>query len=160
MKRRKKNEIVLNNCKWQYLLLKYKINKINPENKWIREDQEIRRDISPVGYDLIVLSATENLVLDSGPRWPWSCDAYCIVLLQTGDHFLWNSGFDVHEGEEVMEVSVDRHNSTSYFSSVLDGGSVDVSVSSLEKLSDPGRGEIMFVDRLVLEQHYIPHLGD
>ena len=59
-----------------------------------------------------------------------------------------------------MEVSVDRHNSTSYFSSVLDGGSVDVSISSLEKLSDPGRGEIMFVDRLVLEQHCIPHLRD
>ena len=57
-------------------------------------------------------------------------------------------------------MSVDRHNLTSYFSSVIDGGSVDVSVSSLEKLSDPGHGEIMFVDRFVLEQHYIPHLGD
>ena len=57
-------------------------------------------------------------------------------------------------------MSVDRHNTTSNFSSVLDGGSVDVLVSSPEKLSDPGRGEIMFVDRLVFEQHYVLHLGD
>ena len=57
-------------------------------------------------------------------------------------------------------MSVDCHNATSDFSSVLDGGSVDVSDSLLEKLSDPGHGEIMFVDRLVLEQHYVPHLRD
>ena len=57
-------------------------------------------------------------------------------------------------------MSVDRHNGTFDFLSVLDGGSVDVSVSSPEKLSDPGRGEIMFVDRLVFEQHFVPHLRD
>ena len=56
-------------------------------------------------------------------------------------------------------MSVDRHDSTSYFLSVLYGGSVEVSVSPLEKLGDLGCGEIMFVYRLVLEQHYVPHLG-
>ena len=56
-------------------------------------------------------------------------------------------------------MSVDRHNLTSYFSSVFGGGSVEVSIPSLEKLGDLGCGEIMFVYRLVLEQHYVSHLG-
>ena len=56
-------------------------------------------------------------------------------------------------------MTVDRHDSTSYFSSVFDGGSVDVTISPPEKLSDLGCGEIMFVYWLVLEQHYVSHLG-
>ena len=59
----------------------------------------------------------------------------------------------------MMEMSVDGIDTTSNFSSVLDGGSVDVSVLSLEKLSDPGSGEIMLIDRLVFEQFDVPHLG-
>ena len=60
----------------------------------------------------------------------------------------------------MVEMSVDRHDTTFDFLSVLNGGSVDVSVPSPEKLSDPGCGEIMLVDRLVFEQHYVQHLGD
>ena len=59
----------------------------------------------------------------------------------------------------MVEMSVDHHDPTSDPSSVLNGGSVDVSIPSPEKLSYPGSGEIMLVDRLVFEQHDVSHLG-
>ena len=55
----------------------------------------------------------------------------------------------------MVEMSVDGHETSSNLSSLFDGGSVYVSLPSPEKLSDPCSREIM----LVLEQHYVPHLG-
>ena len=58
-------------------------------------------------------------------------------------------------------MSVDGHDMASDLSSVFNGGSVYVSVPSPKKLGDPCSGEILLVDRLVLEQHDVPHLkGD
>ena len=48
-------------------------------------------------------------------------------------------------------MSVDGHESTSYFSSVFNCCSVDVIVSSPEQLNDPGGGEIILVDGFVFE---------
>ena len=59
----------------------------------------------------------------------------------------------------MVEMFVDSHDKSSDLSSGLNGGSVDVSVPSPEKLGDPRSAEIMLVDRLVLEQHNVPHLG-
>ena len=56
-------------------------------------------------------------------------------------------------------MSVDGHDTSSDHSSVFNGGSVYVPVPSLEKLGYPCSGEIMLVDRLVLEQQNVPHLG-
>ena len=70
-------------------------------------------------------------------------------ILKTSDHLLGNSSLNVHEGEKMVEMSVDSHDTTSDFSSVLNGGSVDASIPSPEKLNDPGSGEIMLVDRLI-----------
>ena len=106
------------------------------------------------------LSVTEDFVLNIGPRRPWSCDANCIIWLQPCDHFLWNSGFDLHEGEEVVKMTVDRHDSTSYLMSVFDGGFVDVTISPPEKLCDLGCRKIMFVYGFIFEQNYVSHLGD
>ena len=94
-----------------------------------------------IGFE--ILSVTDDFVLNIGPRRPWSSDADCIIWLQPCDHFLWNSGLDLHEGEEVMKMTVDRHDSTSYLTSVFYGGSVYVTISPPEKLCDPRK--IMFV---------------
>ena len=62
-----------------------------------------------------------------------------------------NSSLDIHEGEEVMEISVDGHDRNSNFSPVLNCSSIYVIVSSPEQLGDSGDREIMFVDGFVLE---------
>ena len=59
----------------------------------------------------------------------------------------------------MVEMSVDSHDTSSDLSPVLNGGSVNVSVASLEKLGDPCSREVMLVDRLVNEQQNVPHLG-
>ena len=56
-------------------------------------------------------------------------------------------------------MSVDGHDMASDLSSVFNGGSVYVPVPSLEKLGYPCSGEIMLVDRPVLKQHNVHHLG-
>ena len=67
----------------------------------------------------------------------WSCGSCCVVLLKAGYDLLGDSGLDIHEGVEMVKVSVDRHDSSSDLSSVLNLSSVDVSVLPPEKLGDP-----------------------
>ena len=59
----------------------------------------------------------------------------------------------------MVEMSVDGHDTSSDLSSVFNICSADVSIPSQEKLGDPCDGEIRFENRLVLEQHNVPHLG-
>ena len=60
----------------------------------------------------------------------------------------------------MVKMSVDRHQSSSNFLSVLNLSSVDVPVFPPEKLGDPGRREVMLVDWLILEQHNVSYLGN
>ena len=60
----------------------------------------------------------------------------------------------------MVEMSVDRHHSSSDLSSVLNLSSVYIPVLPPEKLGDPGSREVMLVDWLVLEQHNISYLGN
>ena len=89
----------------------------------------------------------------------WSCGSCYVVVLKTCDDLLGNYGLDVHEGIEMVEMSVDRHQSSSNFSSVLNLSSIYVPVLPLEKLGDPGSREVMLVGWLVLEQHNVSYLG-
>ena len=112
------------------------------------------------GYCGALLLGVEEFVL-SFPcccAGTWSCSSCCVVVLKACDDLLGNSGLDVHEGIEMVEMSVDRHQSSSNFSSVLNLSSVDVPVCPPEKLGDPGSREIVLVDWLVLEQHNVSHL--
>ena len=89
----------------------------------------------------------------------WSCGSCYVVVLKTCDDLLGNYGLDVHEGIEMVEMSVDRHQSSSNLSSVLNLCSI-FPVLPPEKLGDPGSREVMLVDWLVLEQHNVSYLGD
>ena len=90
----------------------------------------------------------------------WSCGSCYVVVLKTCVDLLGNCGLKVHEGIEMLEMSVDRHQSSSNFSSVLNLSSVYVLVFPPEKLRDPGSREVMLVDWLVLEQHNVSYLGN
>ena len=45
----------------------------------------------------------------------------------------------------MTQVSVDEDGPASYFSPVLDGGGVDVTLLPMEKVSDSGGGQMVFI---------------
>ena len=63
------------------------------------------------GYCGALLLGVEEFVLSfpSCCAGTWSFSSCCVVVLKACDDLLGNSGLDVHEWIEMVEMSVDRH---------------------------------------------------